>query len=67
LQQNCGAEAKAPDAKVPPPVKLIVGADVYPLPAEVIVTDVTAPFETVAVPEAPLPCPPENCTVGALV
>ena len=49
------AEAKAPDV---PPEKLIVGADVYQLPAEVIDTDVTSPFATVAVPEAPLPPPP---------
>jgi hypothetical protein len=60
------AEAEAP-VPAPPPVKLIVGADVYPLPPEVMVIDVTAPFVTKAIAEAPLPPPPVNTTVGALV
>jgi len=51
----------------PPPVKLIVGADVYPLPPEVIIIDVTLPPATMALAEAPLPPPPVNSTVGALV
>ena len=57
------AEAPVP----PPPVKLTVGADVYPLPPEVMVINVTSPFVTIAVAEAPLPAPPVNTTVGALV
>ena len=51
------AEAKALDAPSPPE-KLMVGADVHPLPAEVIDTNVTSTFATLAVPEAALPPPP---------
>jgi hypothetical protein len=60
------AEAAAP-VPPPPPVKLTVGLDVYPLPSEFMVIDVTAEFVTTAVAEAPLPPPPVNTTVGALV
>ena len=59
------ADAEAPVP--PPPVKLTVGADVYPLPPEVMATAVTSPFPTTAVAEAPLPPPPVNTRVGALV
>jgi hypothetical protein len=59
------AVAEAPDP--PPPVKLTVGADVYPLPPEDMIIDITTPFVTLAVAEAPLPPPPVNTTVGALV
>ena len=57
------AEAPVP----PPPVKLTVGADIYQLPPEVMVIDVTAPFVTIAVAVAPLPPPPVNTTFGALI
>jgi hypothetical protein len=67
LQENTGISALAEAPVPPPPVKLIVGADVHPLPAEVIVIDVTTPFVTVEVAEAPLHPPPVNTTVGALV
>jgi len=51
----------------PPPVKLTVGALVYPDPPLVMVTAVTLPPESVAVPAAPDPPPPLKVTVGALV
>lgn len=64
--ETVAAEADAPVP--PPPVKLIVGADVYPLPPEVMEIDATEPLVTVAEAEAPLPPPPPaNTTVGALV
>jgi hypothetical protein len=47
--------------------KRTVGFDVYPLPPEVKIIDVTAPFVTMAVASAPFPPPPENTTTGALV
>ena len=50
----------------PPPVKVMVGALVYPLPAFVIVAEVTGPA-TVAVAVAPVPPSPVNVTVGAEV
>jgi hypothetical protein len=65
---TCTVKTAAAVAPVPPPpVKLTVGADVYPLPPAVMVTDVTRPFATVAVAAAPLPPPLVNTTVGALV
>ena len=44
-----------------------VGAEVYPVPAFVMVIAVTTPFVTVALAVAPLPPPPESVTVGTLV
>ena len=60
-------ESTVQDAAAPPSEKLIVGADVYPLPPETNVMAVTAPPEMVAVADAPLPPPPENDIVGAEV
>ena len=48
-------------------MKLIVGADVYPLPALVITILVTAPDAIVAVATAPVPPPPVITTVGAVL
>jgi hypothetical protein len=42
------------------------GADVYDEPWLVTVIEVTAPPETAAVAVAPVPCPPEMITVGAV-
>jgi hypothetical protein len=74
LQQDGATEARA-TVPIVPPVKVIVGADVYPLPAEFITIDVTTlllslgPPDKVAVPVAAEPPFPgrENTTVGALV
>ena len=54
----------------PGPPNVMVGADVYPLPAVDTVTPVTAPALTVAVPVAvvpPLRVGAEKVTVGAAV
>ena len=51
----------------PPPVKLTVGALVYPEPQLVTTIPVTLPPDTVAVATAPDPPPPEKVTVGELV
>ena len=45
-----------------PAVKTAAGADVYPVPGAVMVTPVSAPFVTTAVPVAPVPPPPEKET-----
>jgi hypothetical protein len=43
---------------------LTVGADVYPPPADVIEMPVITPPDTVTVPAAPAPPPPEKVTIG---
>ena len=50
-----------------PPVKLMIGAEVYPEPLFVIVTLVTDVPVRTAVPAAPVPPPPVKTTVGAEV
>lgn len=58
-------------ASVPgvPPVNVIVGAEVKPVPAFTIVMPVTNPLVvfTVAVAVAPVPPPPPKATDGAAV
>src|ERR1041385_4552639 len=58
------AVAGAPDP--PPPVRETAGAEWYPLPAVVTVTDVTDPL-IVDVAAAPDPPPPVKVTLGAEV
>lgn len=48
-----------------PPLKEMLGAEVYPEPALVIVMEVTAPLVKFAVAVAPEPPPPLMVTVGA--
>lgn len=60
----CTSEA---DVTAPVPVvKIIAGADVYPVPGVVMVTPVSAPLVTTAVPVAPVPPPPEKETTDPL-
>ena len=47
-------------------VKVIVGADVKPVPPLVMVTPVTTPPTTVATPVAPVPPPPVMVTIGGV-
>lgn len=51
----------------PPPERITVGAEVYPVPAATTVKPVIAPLVTVAVAVAPVPPPPTSVTVGAVV
>src|SRR5206468_2048516 len=48
-----------------PPAKVTSGAEVKPVPPLVIITLVTTPLVSTAVPAAPVPPPPLNTTVGA--
>ena len=58
------ASAEAPEP--PPPVIEIVGTEVYPVPALVIVKPVIDPPLTEAVAVAPVPPPPVMVTEGAV-
>ena len=59
------AVAAAPE---PGPPKLTAGAEVQPLPALVIVIEVTAPLSLIVdVAVAPLQPPPLTVTVGSVV
>ena len=51
----------------PPPERITVGAEVYPVPAFPTVKPVIAPLVRVAVAVAPVPPPPTSVTVGAVV
>ena len=48
----------------PPPVRAIVGGDVYPIPVLVMVMELTASAVRTAVPAALAPPPPLKLTVG---
>ena len=56
------------DRLVPtPPTSLTTGADVYPDPLFVKTTLLTLPLDINALADAPVPPPPSNTTIGAVL
>lgn len=67
IVSNVPCPVVAPTVAPLPEVIKTEGAEVYPVPPAVTLTDVTTPPETTAVAVAPEPPPPDKTTFGATV